>query len=77
MIYQLPNGRVVKLSIETYLKMTDEDLRYLNEINIGSVSSDDPFVSEEEAESLDIVAEEYIEELPPDFDIPDDSSFED
>jgi hypothetical protein len=76
MIYQLPNGRVVKLSIETYLKMTDEDLRYLNEINIGSTSSDDPFVSEEEAEPLDIISEEYIEDLPAEFDIPDDSSFE-
>jgi hypothetical protein len=77
MIYQLPNGRVVKLSIETYLKMTDEDLRYLNEINIGSTGSDDPFVSEDEAESLDIIEEEYIEDLPPDFDIPDEGTFED
>ena len=56
MIYQLPNGRIVKISIETYLRMTDEDLRYLNESNIGSSVSDDPFVSEDEAESLDIVA---------------------
>lgn len=77
MIYQLPNGRVIKLSIETYLRMTDEDLRYLNEMNIGSSTSDDPFVSEEETESLDIIAEEYIEDLPPEFDIPDDSSIED
>ena len=73
MIYQLPNGRVVKLSIETYLRMTDEDLRYLNEINIGSTSNDDPFVSEEETEPLNVVTEEYIEDLPAEFDIPDDS----
>ena len=77
MIYQLPNGRVIKLSIETYLRMTDEDLRYLNEINIGSTSSDDPFVSEEEAEQVDIIEEEYIEDLPAEFDIADESSLED
>jgi len=77
MIYQLPNGRVIKLSIDTYLKMTDEDLRYLNEINIGSTSSDDPFVSEEEAEQVDIIEEEYIEDLPAEFDIADESSLED
>lgn len=77
MIYQLPNGRVIKLSIEAYLRMSDEDLRYLNEMNVGSVSCDDPFVSEEETEQLDIIADEYIEDLPAEFDIPDDSSFED
>jgi hypothetical protein len=57
--------------------MTDEDLRYLNEINIGSTSSDDPFVSEEEAEQVDIIEEEYIEDLPAEFDIADESSLED
>lgn len=77
MIYQLPNGRVIKLSVEAYLRMTDEDLKYLNEMNVGSSTSDDPFVSEEETEQLDIIADEYIEDLPAEFDIPDDSSFED
>jgi len=77
MIYQLPNGRIIKISIETYLRMTDEDLKYLNESNIGSVGSDNPFVSEDEAESLDIIEDEYIDDLPADFDIPDDTSIED
>jgi hypothetical protein len=76
MIYQLPNGRIVKISIETYLRMTDEDLKYLNEINIGSSGNEDPFISEDETESLDIIEEEYLEELPPEFDIPDDTSLE-
>ena len=56
--------------------MTDEDLKYLNEINIGSSGNEDPFISEDETESLDIIEEEYLEELPPEFDIPDDTSLE-
>ena len=30
MIYQLPNGRIIELSIEEYLALTDDEIRDLN-----------------------------------------------
>jgi hypothetical protein len=33
--YQLPNGKVVHLSIEEYLDLTDEDVQYLMSIDYG------------------------------------------
>jgi len=35
MQYQLPNGKVVNLSIEEYLDLTDEDVQYLISIDYG------------------------------------------
>ena len=35
MLYQLPNGKVVHLSIEDYLNLTDKDIQYLLSINAG------------------------------------------
>ena len=35
MQYQLPNGKVVHLSIEEYLDLTDEDIQYLMSIDYG------------------------------------------
>ena len=35
MIYQLPNGKVVYLSIEEYLDLTDEDIQYLMALDFG------------------------------------------
>ena len=35
MIYQLPNGKVVHLSIEEYLDLTDQDIQYLMSIDYG------------------------------------------
>jgi hypothetical protein len=35
MIYQLPNGKVVHLSIEEYLDLTDEDVQYLMSLDYG------------------------------------------
>lgn len=40
--YQLPNGRTIQLSIDQFLRMSDEDVSRLNEKHIGSCSSD-PF----------------------------------
>ena len=77
MIYQLPNGKIINISIEAYLRMSDEDLRYLNESEFGSnISNDNPFeVSEDTTESLHFV-EEYIEDLPEDIEFPDDVDLE-
>ena len=35
MLYQLPNGKVVHLTIEEYLSLTDEDIQYLMSIDFG------------------------------------------
>jgi hypothetical protein len=35
MIYQLPNGKVIDISIEEYLELTDYDIQYLMSINAG------------------------------------------
>jgi hypothetical protein len=42
MLYQLPNGKVVHLSIEEYLDLTDEDIQYLMSIDYGEHIGD-PF----------------------------------
>lgn len=35
MLYQLANGRVIHLSIEEYLNLSDNDIQDLNGMNIG------------------------------------------
>lgn len=35
MIYQLPNGRVIHLTIDQYLDLTDEDIQYMMSANVG------------------------------------------
>lgn len=35
MIYQLPSGKIVHLSIEQYLDLTDEDIEYMISMNFG------------------------------------------
>lgn len=35
MYYQLPNGKVVQMSLEDYLNLTSRDIQYLLSINAG------------------------------------------
>ena len=35
MLYQLPNGKVIYLSVEQYLDLTDLDIQYLMSIDYG------------------------------------------
>jgi hypothetical protein len=35
MLYQLPNGKVIHLSIEEYLDLTDEDIQYMMSLDFG------------------------------------------
>jgi len=35
MFYQLPNGKVIEMTVEQYLDMTDEELEYLIAYNYG------------------------------------------
>ena len=37
MLYQLPNGKVVHLTLDQYLNVTDEDIQYLVSLDYGSV----------------------------------------
>ena len=37
MLYQLPNGKVVHLTLDQYLNLTDEDVQYLVSLDYGSV----------------------------------------
>ena len=37
MFYQLPNGKVIEISTEQYLDMSDEDFEYLIAYNHGDV----------------------------------------
>ena len=39
MIYQLPNGRIIEISLEMYLDLTDDEIKDLNGLN-GSYSSE-------------------------------------
>lgn len=46
MVYQLPSGRIVELSIEQFLSFTDGDVQELNGISSSHTSdSDNPFYS--------------------------------
>lgn len=35
MMYQLPNGKVIHLTVEEYLDLTDNDIQYLMSLNAG------------------------------------------
>lgn len=78
MIYQLPNGKIINISIEAYLRMSDEDIRYLNESEFGcNIGDASPFdVTEDATDDLQFV-EDYIEDLPEDIEFPDDIDLED
>ncbi len=42
MLYSLPTGKVIELSVEQYLDLTDEELEYLISINYGE-AVENPF----------------------------------
>ena len=54
-VYQLPNGKVVYLSIEQVLSLTDDDISMLTESNSGK-SCSSPFVN------IDSIIEEEVTE---------------
>jgi hypothetical protein len=39
MIYQLPNGKVIVLTLEEYLSLDDLDIQYLMSINAGNYAT--------------------------------------
>ena len=69
MQYQLPNGKVVHLSLEEYLDLTDEDVQYLMSLDYGEHILD-PFTGS--------AVEKNKQEKYYDFDyLPDDESDDD
>lgn len=72
MIYQLPNGKCIEMSIEQYLKMSDQELKNMVAYNYGE-EFDDPFVysvlrhgparEEIEEELEDDFSEDEVEDL--------------
>lgn len=42
MLYQLPNGKVIRLSIDEFLDLTDQDIQYLMAFDYGDYIRD-PF----------------------------------
>jgi hypothetical protein len=39
MLYQLPNGKVVNISVDEYLNLTDEDIQALVALNFGEYAT--------------------------------------
>ena len=35
MLYQLPNGKVIYLSVEQFLELTEQDIQYMMSIDFG------------------------------------------
>lgn len=72
MIYQLPNGKCVEMSIEQYLRMSDDELKNMVAYNLGE-EFNDPFIfsvlrhgparEDIEEELDDDFSEEEIEDL--------------
>jgi hypothetical protein len=78
MLYQLPNGKTQKMTLEQYLAMSDEDLHQL-EGNNGGFEINDPFYESalDEPNYIPIVLEEFelpedVEELPSSYEEEDD-----
>lgn len=69
MIYQLPSGRIINISIEQYLNMSDDDLKYCSEQGWGEdptgIEISSPKEKEEKIEEhhLEIISLEDEEDL--------------
>jgi hypothetical protein len=75
MLYQLPNGKVIEISTEQYLEMSDEELEYLIAYNYGEVMEDPWFgsvLNKKDNSSIDV--SETVEDL---IDIPEEEKLTD
>lgn len=67
MIYQLPNGRIIEMSVETYLSLSDEELAALSSMGYGETVEDPFFASALDSKDMWVYDEEEDEielELP-------------
>jgi len=70
MLYQLPSGKVIEISTEQYLEMSDEELEYLIAYNYGEVM-EDPWFGSVLSKRDNSVSEDVSDVLPDLIDIPD------
>lgn len=66
MLVSLPNGKVIEVSLEQYLSMTDEDFKYLVSRNWGEEISD-PFYNSCLSTMDDEPTDEELQETEEDF----------
>jgi hypothetical protein len=71
MLYQLPTGRVIEISTEQYLEMSDEELEYLIAYNYGDTLEDPWFGSVLHKKEPVTHSEDPPDVLPDLTDIPD------
>lgn len=69
MLYQLPTGKVIEISTEQYLEMSDEELEYLIAYNYGEVQEDPWFGSvllnkEIASNPVETIYDENLPEIP-------------
>lgn len=60
MLYSLPNGKVIEISVEQYLDMEDEEFEYLLSINYGETIEDPFFGSILESKTKTQVDDEFV-----------------
>jgi hypothetical protein len=72
MIYQLPNGKVINISIDQFLDMTDLDIQYFMSINGGDYASN-PFTdsacidnAKEKSYDFEFLPNDEIDDIPDD-----------
>jgi hypothetical protein len=63
MLYQLPNGKVIEISLEDYLEMTDVDFQNIMAFNLGE-HINNPWVNSAIDNDEDPDDEDSIKELP-------------
>jgi len=71
MLYQLPNGKVIEISTEQYIEMSDEELEYLIAYNYGDALEDPWFGSVLNKRDTNSYSEEILTVLSDLTDIPD------
>ena len=57
-VYQLPNGKIVHLTLEQFLNLTDDDESLLSEYNYGYTCST-PFVNIDDIKEEEVVDNDY------------------
>jgi|LauGreDrversion4_2_1035121.scaffolds.fasta_scaffold360647_2 hypothetical protein len=73
MLYQLPNGKVIEISLEDYLEMTDIDFQNIMAFNLGE-HINNPWVNSAIDEDQEPEEEDIVKELP---EVPDQEKLED
>lgn len=62
MILQLPNGRIIEISVEQYLDMTDQDLQDLNLLGVAYTKDCvSPFYNLYSSKNIEIALEDISE----------------